>query len=58
MMNLGIGMGVGGAAVLVSSLIWYWSRPPTLPNQEKASAKVIQPWIGKSSGGLSFGSTF
>jgi hypothetical protein len=58
MMNLGVGVGAVGAAALVSGLVWYWTRSPSVPAQEKSAAKLVQPWIGKSSGGVSIGSTF
>jgi hypothetical protein len=55
--NLGMGVGLGGAAVLVGGLVWYFIQPPASPSQA-ASNGVVQPWIGRGSGGLAVSSSF
>lgn len=56
--NLGAGVGIGGAAVLVTGLVWYFTQPATLATPETGALRVLQPWVGRSSGGVSVMSTF
>lgn len=55
--NLGFGIGGGGAAVLVGSMVWYFLQP-TRPKVEQESAARVSPWIGDRSGGVSLGGAF
>lgn len=55
--NLGIGVGIGGAVVLVGGLVWYFTRTPVLPTKETGAARVL-PWIGPGTGGVSFSKGF
>jgi hypothetical protein len=55
--NLGLGIGGGGAAVLVGSVVWYFLQPAR-PRVEQDRAARVSPWIGDRSGGISLGGRF
>ncbi len=55
--NVGVGVGIGGAAMLAGGLIWYAVQPAKNPT-ESAAAKLVHPWIGRGSGGVALGSAF
>jgi hypothetical protein len=57
MANLWLGIGITGTAVLAGGLIWYFMQPLTQPTQT-GRAGLVQPWVGRSSGGLLLGSAF
>ena len=57
MANLGLGIGIGGTAVLAGGLIWYFTQPLTQPTQT-GRAGLVQPWVGRGSGGVLVGSAF
>lgn len=40
--NIGLGVGIGGAVVLATSLVWYFVQPSGSNSQQ---ARVPQPWI-------------
>lgn len=48
--NLGLGVGVGGAAVLLGGAAWYILEP-SRPRIEERSARVV-PWVGDRAGGV------
>jgi hypothetical protein len=57
LMNVGLGVGAAGTAVLVGGLVWYFTRP-ALPTGETAgrTARVrplVTPFVGRESAGLS-----
>jgi hypothetical protein len=51
--NVGLGVGIGGAAVLVGGVVWYLLEPARLP-AEPGRATGLAPWFGDRAGGLSF----
>jgi hypothetical protein len=51
--NVGLGVGLGGAAVLVGGVVWYLLEPARLPMEPGRTAGVA-PWVGDRAGGLSF----
>jgi hypothetical protein len=55
--NVGIGVGLGGATMLVGGLVWYFLQPPRLPT-EGAHLEAVQPWIGYGSGGVAMSARF
>jgi hypothetical protein len=55
--NLGFGIGGGGAAVLVGSMVWYFLQPTRSKVEQESTARVA-PWIGDRSGGVSLGGRF
>jgi hypothetical protein len=55
--NVGVGVGIGGAALLVGGTIWYFTQPAKMP-KETSRAPSIAPWFGTRSGGLSLSSRF
>jgi len=53
MANLGLGVGLGGAAVLVGGLIWYFTQSPTPPSTSAAlKTPLLAPWVGREAGGV------
>jgi hypothetical protein len=54
MANFGIGVGIGGAAVLAGGAIWYFAQPLKLPKEVGGLA----PWVGDRSGGMSLRAKF
>jgi hypothetical protein len=56
--NFGIGVGVGGAALLAGGAIWYFAQPARPPVEAASIFPPIAPWIGTRSGGLSVSSRF
>jgi hypothetical protein len=56
--NYGIGVGAGGAAVLVGGAIWYFVQPARLSSSTEASLPAFAPWIGAHLGGVSLSSRF
>ena len=50
--NLGFGIGGGGAAVLLGSMVWYFLQP-TGPKVEPVPAAQLAPWVGDRAGGFS-----
>ncbi len=55
--NFGIGVGAGGAALLVGGTIWYLTQPAKMP-KETGHGPSITPWFGTRTGGLSVSSAF
>jgi hypothetical protein len=56
--NIGLGVGLGGAAMLVGGLVWYFVQPATLPTESPLRTTVVQPFIGRESGGLAVQKSF
>ena len=52
--NLGMGVGLGGAALLAGGLIWYFVQPTKMPSTEAAVARTVSPWLGRGAGGVAF----
>lgn len=50
--NLGLGIGIGGAAVTIGGLIWYLASSPSEP--EKRTATAFTPWTDGRAGGASW----
>lgn len=57
MANLGVGLGIGGAALLAGGLIWY-AVQPTTQHSDAAAARFVHPWLGRGSGGVALSSSF
>ena len=55
--NLGLGIGGGGAAVLVGGMVWYFLQP-TGPKVEREHAAQVSPWVGDRSGGVNLSARF
>lgn len=55
--NLGLGVGGGGAAVLVGGMVWYFLQP-TGPKVEQERAARVSPWVGDRSGGVNLWARF
>jgi hypothetical protein len=55
--NLGLGIGGGGAAVLLGSMVWYFLQP-TGPKVEQERDAQVAPWVGDRAGGVSLGGQF
>ncbi|HEX4627933.1 MAG TPA: hypothetical protein VH137_04005 [Gemmatimonadales bacterium] len=56
--NFGLGLGVGGAAVLAGGTIWYIMQPARIPTKELGRRPSVTPWFGSRSGGLSMTGRF
>ena len=56
--NFGIGLGIGGAALLTGGTIWYFMQPARIPTKELARRPSVTPWFGSRSGGLSLTGRF
>jgi hypothetical protein len=54
MANVGIGVGIGGAALLAGGALWYFAQPLRLPKEVGGLA----PWVGDRSGGVSLRAKF
>jgi len=55
--NLGLGVGGGGAALLVGGVVWYFLQPAhPRPEQERGARAV--PWVGDRSGGIDLAARF
>ena len=54
--NIGAGVGIGGAALLVGGIVWYAVEPKTPIDTRRG--RLVQPWVGRGSGGLSVVSSF
>ena len=52
--NLGLDIGIGGAALLAGGALWYFAQPLQLPKEVGG----IAPWIGDRSGGVSVRAQF
>ncbi len=57
LVNLGLGVGVGGAAVLTGGLVWYLLEP-SRPPVEAARGPRVAPWLGDRAGGVDISSRF
>ncbi len=53
--NTGVVLGVAGAAVAVTGLVWYFAQSPQSPSR---TGKSFTPWVGQGSGGVSFSGAF
>jgi hypothetical protein len=49
--DVGLGVGIAGAAAAVGGLIWYFASSPS----KVESGGTVQPWLSAHGGGLSFG---
>ncbi len=59
--NVGLGVGLGGAAMLIGGVVWYIVQPRTLPTEPTRAAFIhplVQPFIGRDSGGLAVQKSF
>ncbi len=54
--NLGVGVGIGGAAVLSGGLLWYLLEPRHVV--EQTTGVAVTPWMGAGSGGVSVSTRF
>lgn len=54
MANVGVGVGVGGAAVLAGGALWYLTQPLKLPHE----VGQLAPWVGEHATGLSMHGKF
>jgi hypothetical protein len=52
--NLGLGIGIGGAADATLGLIWYLASSPSEPEKASSSASAITPWTDGRGGGASW----
>jgi len=52
--NTGIGIGIGGAALLAGGALWYFAQPLKLPREIGS----ITPWAGDRSGGVAVRARF
>jgi hypothetical protein len=50
--NLGLGIGIGGAVVAATGLIWYFASSPSEP--EKGATAGLAPWTDGRGGGASW----
>jgi hypothetical protein len=55
--DVGLGLGIGGLALLGSGLTWYFASSPRA-EAPRATASSITPWLARDGGGISFGATF
>jgi hypothetical protein len=55
--NLGVGVGAGGAALLLGGVVWYLLEPAQRPVEQERAARVV-PWLGDRAGGLSVSRRF
>lgn len=55
--NLGLGVGVGGAAVAVTGLIWYFASSPSEPERAPSTAGLT-PWTDGRGAGASWSARF
>jgi hypothetical protein len=53
--NTGVVLGVAGAAIAATGLVWYFAQSPHTPSR---TGKALSPWVGQGSGGLSFSGAF
>ena len=51
--NVGLGIGISGAVLLVTGIIWYVMQPATPAPSDSAAQRAAVPWIGRGSSGLS-----
>lgn len=58
MANLGLGVGIGGAALLVGGVVWYFLQPATPAQVGAMKQPLIAPWIGRDTGGVLMSRTF
>jgi hypothetical protein len=58
MSNLGLGVGIGGAALLAGGLVWYFTQTPKVADKEPGVARAFAPWVGRESGGVAFSGSF
>jgi hypothetical protein len=59
--NVGLGVGLGGAAMLIGGVVWYLVQPATLPTEPTRAAfahPLVTPFIGKGSGGVAVQTSF
>jgi hypothetical protein len=47
--NLGVGIGLSGAALLIGGLVWYAATPATPPSTR---GQLVLPWVGRGAGGV------
>jgi hypothetical protein len=52
--NLGLGIGIGGAAIATIGLIWYFASSPSEPEKGPTSASAVTPWTDGRGGGASW----
>ncbi len=55
--DLGLGIGAGGAALLLGGVVWYLATPARPRAEPERAARVI-PWFGDRAGGLSVSERF
>jgi hypothetical protein len=55
--NIGIGLGLGGAAVAVTGLIWYFASSPSEPERAPSTAGLT-PWTDGRGAGASWSARF
>src|SRR5262249_33948501 len=55
--TLGLGVGAGGAALLLGGVVWYLLEPAQ-PRVEHERAARVTPWLGDRAGGLSVSRRF
>jgi hypothetical protein len=57
MADTGVGLAVGGGAVLVGGLVWYFLQSPTVtPSQ--TGTRGVTPWVGRDTAGVGWSGTF
>jgi hypothetical protein len=54
---LGLGVGAGGATLLVGGVVWYLLQP-VQPRVEQERAAKVSPWLGDRAGGLAVSQRF
>jgi hypothetical protein len=55
--DTGIGLAVGGGAVLVGGLVWYFLQPATAAPSQTGS-RGVTPWVGRDSAGVGWSGAF
>ncbi len=55
--NYGLGVGIGGAALLLGGSLWYLLEPARSP-REPVYAAMVEPWVGLGGGGIAASGRF
>jgi hypothetical protein len=53
MANVGLGVGIAGAVLLVTGIIWYVASPATTSTPSDSQPPTLQSWAGRNQGGFS-----
>jgi hypothetical protein len=56
MANTGVVLGIAGAAIAATGLVWYFAQTPHTPTRTGKTS--LSPWVGQGSGGFSFAGAF